>query len=429
MTANIATYDEKNWKKPFFTVWIGQAFSLLGSQLVQFALIWYLTQQTGSATVLATATLAGMLPHVVLSPFAGSFVDRGNRRRIMMIADSSIALATLVLAALFYFHVEQVWQIYVLIFLRSLGNSFHQPAFLSSTSLMVPKEHLARIQGISQTLTAALAIFAAPLGALLLAWLPMQGILSIDMVTAVFAVTPLFFVRIPQPSATTAKDGKRPSFWEDFRAGFTYLFSWPGMLTLIVMSATINFLFSPAVSLTPLLVLNYFGGGPVQLSWMEMGFSIGAVLGGLVLGAWGGFKKRIVTEMLGLIGLGAGVVVVSFAPPYALWIAIAGMAFGGFMVPIVNGSEGAILQDVVEPSMQGRVFNLSGALSTASTPLSLLIAGPLADKFGILTWYRAAGLVCILAGVVGFFLRALMNVEKGRPVKEERKTQVAASSK
>jgi DHA3 family macrolide efflux protein-like MFS transporter len=146
-----------------------------------------------------------------------------------------------------------------------------------------------------------------------------------------------------------------------------------------------------------------------------------------VLGAWGGFKKRIVTEMLGLIGLGAGVAFLSFAPANAFWMAIAGIGFGGFMMPIVNGSEGAILQDVVEPGMQGRVFNMAGALSIASTPLSLLIAGPLADRFGILLWYRAAGAMCILVGAIGFLLPALMNVEKGRPVKKVRETGLAAS--
>lgn len=415
----------KNWKRPFFTIWIGQAFSLLGSQLVQFALIWYLTQETGSATVLATATLAGLLPQIVLSPFSGSFVDRGNRKRIMMFADGSIALATLLLAALFYFGLVQIWHIYVLIFLRSLGGSFHQPAFMASTSLMVPKEHLARVQGINQTMAAALGIFAAPLGAILLSVLPMQGILAIDTITAAIAISTLFFISVPQPERK-AEDAKS-TYWQDFRAGFRYVFAWPGMLILITMSALINFLFSPAISLTPLLVKNYFGGGPLELSYIEMALAGGAVVGGLVLGAWGGFKKRIVTEMLGLIGLGAGVAFLSFAPPTAFWMAIAGIALGGFMMPIVNGSEGAILQDVVEPGMQGRVFNMAGALSIASTPLSLLIAGPLADRFGILLWYRAAGAMCIFVGAIGFFLPALMNVEKGRPVKKVREAGLAPS--
>jgi DHA3 family macrolide efflux protein-like MFS transporter len=193
------------------------------------------------------------------------------------------------------------------------------------------------------------------------------------------------------------------------------VFSWPGILVLITMSALINFLFSPAISLTPLLVFDYFGGGALQLSWVEMSFGIGAVAGGLVLGAWGGFRKRIVTEMLGLILLGLPIIFISQAPPSALWMVIAGFVVAGFMVPIVNGSEGAILQAVVEPSMQGRVFNMSGALSSAVSPLSLLIAGPLADRFGIQTWYLAAGALCAVMGIVGFFVPAVMRIEEGRP--------------
>jgi DHA3 family macrolide efflux protein-like MFS transporter len=411
----------KNWKRPFFTVFIGQAFSLLGSQLVQFALIWYLTKETGSATVLAMATLAGTLPQVVLSPFSGSFVDRGNRRRIMMIADSGIALATLLLAGLFYFGLVQVWHIYILLFIRSLGGSFQQPAFMASTSLMVPKEHLARVQGINMTLNAALGIFSAPIGALLLELLPMQAILSIDTGTAFIAVTALVFTRIPQPARLSSRaDGRASGYWEDFRAGFKYVFSWPGMLVLILMSASINFLFSPALAMLPLLVFDYFGGGAIQLSWVEMAFGIGAVVGGLVLGAWGGFRSKIVTEMLGLIGLGAGVILLGFAPPTALWLAIVGLGIGGFMVPIVNGSEGAILQDVVEPGMQGRVFNMTGALSSAVSPVSLLIAGPIADRLGIQTWFLAAGVLCAFMGAIGFFIPALMRIEEGRPDKRRK---------
>jgi DHA3 family macrolide efflux protein-like MFS transporter len=146
----------KNWKKPFFLVWIGQALSLLVSQLVQFALIWYLTRETGSATVLATATLVGMLPQVLLGPIAGSIVDRANRRRIMILADFGVAASTILLASLFAFGWVQIWHIYAIMLLRSLGSAFHAPAFTASTSLMVPKEQLSRVQGFNQTLQGGL---------------------------------------------------------------------------------------------------------------------------------------------------------------------------------------------------------------------------------------------------------------------------------
>ena len=157
--------EQQNWKVSFFTIWTGQAFSLLGSQLVQFALIWYLTLKTGTATILATVTMMAMLPGIFLSPFIGPLIDRWNRRRIMIVADTLIALATLVLAVLFAFDLVQIWHIYVIMFIRSIGESFHRPAMTASTSLMVPKEHLTRIQGVNQMLNGGLNIIAAPLGA------------------------------------------------------------------------------------------------------------------------------------------------------------------------------------------------------------------------------------------------------------------------
>ena len=191
MATQFSVQDNKPWKTTFFTIWSGQALSILGSQLVQFALIWHLTIQTGSATVLVTASLAGMLPNVVLGPFIGTLVDRWDRRRIMLIADSIVALATIVLAVLFALDVVEVWHIYAVIFIRSLASTFHGNAMSASTSLMVPVEQLTRIQGLNQLLNGGLNVVAAPLGALLLGMLPMQGILSIDVITALFAILPL----------------------------------------------------------------------------------------------------------------------------------------------------------------------------------------------------------------------------------------------
>lgn len=176
MATQFSVKDGKSWKVPFFTIWGGQALSLLGSQLVQFALIWYLTVQTGSATVLATASLVGLIPHVVLGPIVGTLVDRWNRRMIMILADSMIALATVGLVVLFALDYVAIWHIYVLMFIRSVAGGFHGNSMTASTSLMVPKEHLTRIQGINQILTGGLNVVAAPLGALLLEILPIQGL-------------------------------------------------------------------------------------------------------------------------------------------------------------------------------------------------------------------------------------------------------------
>jgi DHA3 family macrolide efflux protein-like MFS transporter len=185
------------WAGRFFTIWIGQAFSLFGSSIVQFALVWWLTQKTGSATVLATATLVALLPQILLGPFAGTLVDRWNRRIIMIVADASIALVTAALVYLFATDQIQVWHIYAAAMIRSLGAAFHQPAMASSTSLMVPNKHLARVAGANQTLQGLINIIAPPLGALLLELYSTQAVLMIDIVTAAIAILPLLFIPIP----------------------------------------------------------------------------------------------------------------------------------------------------------------------------------------------------------------------------------------
>ena len=182
--------------RPFFTLWIGQAFSLLGSQLVQFALIWWLTQRTGSPTVLALASIVGLLPQVFLGPFAGVLVDRWNRRRVMLGADAVVALATLALVYLFRIDAIQIWYVYVALFIRALAGTFHSTAMAASTSLMVPQEQLTRVQGLNQMLNGGLSIAAAPLAALLLTLLPIQGVLLVDIVTAALAITTLLLLSL-----------------------------------------------------------------------------------------------------------------------------------------------------------------------------------------------------------------------------------------
>jgi len=406
----------KRWLATFLPIWVGQAFSLLGTQLVQFALIWYLTKTTGSAAVLATATLVGLLPQVFLGPIAGTLVDRWNRRTVMMVADSVIALATVGLALLFWTGQVQVWQIYLLMFVRSAAGAFHWPAMQASVSLMVPKEHFARIQGFNQMLMGGLSIFAAPLGALLLELLPMQGILAIDIGTALLAVLPLFFVKIPQPLRQAPVEGTQPTtVWQEFKIGIRYVASWPGLLMIVFLAMIINLLLTPATSLQPLLITKHFGGEAIHLAWMESAFGVGMILGGLALSIWGGFRRRVVTSLVGLVGLGLGMLLIGFTPASAFTMAILAAFIVGVMQPIVNGPLIAVVQAAVEPEMQGRVFTLISSGAGAMSPLGLLIAAPVADYFGVRTWYVIGGAVTILLAIASFSIPAIIKVEEGRP--------------
>jgi len=412
MATQFSVNDHIPWKTRFFTIWGGQALSIIGSQLVQFALIWYLTIQTGSATVLATASLVGLLPNVILGPFIGTLVDRWDRRRIMLVSDTVIALATIGLAVLFALDVVEVWHIYVVLFIRALFESFHTNAMTASTSLMVPVEHLTRIQGINQMLNGGLNVISAPLGALLLGVLPMQGILAIDVFSALFAIVPLLFIRIPQPErhSSTEDDGQE-TVWQGVKSGLRYVISWPGLLIVSLMTVGINFTIIPAFSLMPLLVKEYFGGSVIHLGWVESAMGIGMFVGGAVLGAWGGFKRNIVTSMLGLMGMGLGTLVFAVAPSTALWLAIFGALLVGIMTPMTMGPFFAMIQTIVEPDMQARIFSLLSSVGAAMVPIGLLVAGPVADRFSIQVWFLFGGLLCILMAICGLFIPAVMQIE------------------
>ncbi|NTU75799.1 MAG: MFS transporter, partial [Anaerolineaceae bacterium] len=268
--ANTDIVIEKGWLKRFLPVWIGQLFSLLGSGLVQFAIIWYLTSKTGSAIVLATATFVSMIPEVFIGPFAGALVDRWNRRKVMIFADVGIAAVTFGLAVLFFTGLIQTWHIYVVLFLRTIGGLFHWPAMQASTSLMVPEKHLARVYGINSGLRGGLNIVAPPLGALLMSVIPMYGVISIDVLTAMLAVIPLLFIVIPQPAAARSDTPITPrQLTKDVVEGFRYIIAWRGALYICLLATAINFLLTPSNSLLPLLVTGHFQGGVWELSMVE----------------------------------------------------------------------------------------------------------------------------------------------------------------
>jgi DHA3 family macrolide efflux protein-like MFS transporter len=402
----------KNWAVRFFTIFTGQAFSLFGSSLVQFALIWYLTQKTGSATVLATASLFAMLPQILLGPIAGTVVDRGNRRLIMIFSDATIAVFTLLLAYLFWSGKVEVWHIYLISAIRSLGGAFHHPAMAASTSLMVPKEQLSRVSGANQTMQGLVSIVAPPVGALLVAVMATENMLMIDVVTAVMGITPLLFFSVPQPKQEEHHESApRKSFMQDMGAGIKYMVSWPGLLMMGLMATMLNFLLGPTTALTPLLVTKYFGKGALELGSLDSFFGIGMIAGGITLSIWGGFKKKIVTSLSGIIMFSFAILAIAIAPADKFWVMVASMFVIGFMMPMANGPIHALFQTLIEPNMQGRVLSLVSSVAQAMMPLSLIIAGPVTDATSYQTWFWIAGILNLVIGVGSFFIPAIINIE------------------
>lgn len=394
-------------------MWAGQAISLVGSRVVQFALVWWLTQETGSATVLATATIVALIPEIVLMPFAGAYVDRWNRRLVMIVADGAVALASLLLAYLFWTGSAQIWHVYAIMLVRAVGGSFHWPAMQASTTLMVPEAQLTRIAGLNQTLNGVLTIAGPPLGALLMATIAVAGVMMVDVATALLAIVPLLFVFVPQPRERTAAE-KEQSIWVDMRQGLDYIRYWPGLVALIAVALILKLALTPAMAIIPLLVSDHFQGTASHLALLESIAGVGMLLGGLLLSLWGGFKRRIHTTILGVGLTGLSLFLLGLTPANLFTMALA-VAFGiGLAIPLTDGPVMAILQATVAPEMQGRVFTLIGSLLSLSSPIGLAVAGPVSDWMGLQIWYLIAGGLCAVASGLLLFVPALIHIEDNR---------------
>ena len=405
----------EHWRARFFTIWTGQQLSLVGSQAAQFALVWWLTTTTGSATVLASATLVAYLPNIVLGPFVGALIDRWNRRAVMIVADAFVGLVSLWLAYMFWSGAMMPWHIYVVMLARSLGGTFHWPAMAASTTLMVPERHYTRISGLNQTIHGVLNIVGAPLGALLLALLPLHGVMLVDLGTAAFGVLPLLFISIPQPRREHVAALKESSFLANAREGLRFVFGWPGMVALLIGASILKVALIPAISLSPLLVHEHFGGGAAQLGLFNATIGVGMALGGLVLSAWGGFRRKVFTILTGLAGIGVACVVLGLTPGSMFWLGLVSVFVIGVALSLTDAPIAALLQATVPAEMQGRVFGLLGSLFSLTTPIGLLIAGPVADVTGVSFWFLLAGAICTATALVSFFVRPLLHIEDQKP--------------
>lgn len=405
------------WLRNFLPMWVGQAVSMLGSWLVQFALVWYLTEETGSASILATSTAVALLPGVILGPFAGALVDRWNRKVTMVLSDLGVALATVILMLLFWTGLIQVWHIYAALFVRSLAGIFQNPAMSASTTLMVPQEHYTRLGGANQALQGILNVISPPLGALLLGILPIQGVLAIDVVTAAIAIAMLIvLVKVPQPERSDGElkvTGKQVI--TDVTQGFKYIISWPGIFMVIVGGALINMTASPAFSLMPLYVTQHLGREVTALGWLEAAFGVGTIAGGLLLSVWGGFKRKIITMMCGVAGMGVGILLLGLIPGKAYIAIMIFMGLTGLMNAFSNGPLGALLQAKIPAEIQGRVFAAFSSLIMIASPVGMLLAAPVADRFGVAAMYTISGVVCLLFGLTGLLVKKVATLDLQEP--------------
>jgi DHA3 family macrolide efflux protein-like MFS transporter len=359
--------------------------------------------------LLSVAAVMGILPQVFLAPFAGAYVDRLNRKRVMIAADGLTALATLLLMISYALGTIDLWQVFIVLFFRSTMQGFQWPAMQASTTLMVPEEHLARVNGLNQMIAGISSILSPAMGALLYVSLPMFMVLSVDLVTAALAIGALLAVQIPELRKVVSE--KATSVISDMKEAFAYIRDWKGILTLVILFSLVNFLINPAITLFPLLTLEYFKMGPYEVGLIEVTAGIGMIIGGVSLGIWGGGSRKMATCMAALVILGVSSLIIGMLPSSLFVLAVASTLIFALSIALINGTAMAVLQKGVRPDMQGRVFSLITAISAGMSPIGLILAGPLAQIFGIQIWFIAGGLVMMPLGVAAFFIPYLMHLE------------------
>jgi MFS transporter, DHA3 family, macrolide efflux protein len=362
----------------FTVVWIGQLVSLLGTSMTNFALTIWAFQQTGRATDLALIGFFFMVPLLIVSPFAGAIVDRHNRKLMMMVSDLAAGAVTIVVLALLATDSLQVWHLYITAAVSGTFQTFQWPAYSAAITTMLPKKQYARANGMISLAESGAGIFAPVLAGAMLALFGLTAVLLLDILTFTFAIGSLLLVTIPNPQRTEAGAEAQGSIWKEAIYGFRYIFARRSLLGLQLLFFAANFLNTLGFTLFAPMILARTGSNELIFGSVQSAGAVGGVAGGLLMSAWGGPKRLVFGVIFGWMGVGLLQAFLGLGQTFALWAAT--MFLMTALTPIINGSNQAIWQAKVAPDVQGRVFSARRLIAWVSSPLAMLLAGPLADR-------------------------------------------------
>lgn len=359
--------------RTFWTVWVGQLISQVGTSMTGFAVTIWVYQESGSVTRLAIMLLAVNLPGILLAPTAGVIVDRLNRRTVMLIADSVAGLGSLSLAMLFFSDSLVYWQILPIVAVSSAASAFQEPAYRAAIPTIVPKAHLGRANGLSDLGPAVGTLLAPAIAGGLLLAVGLGAVLAVDFVTFAVAAVTLAIVRFPD---VREPETVRRSMWNEFREGIDYLRERRGLLGILFMAAGLNFVLTFANVLWIPVYLAFMNEAALGVVMACIGGAM--VVGSLIMGAWGGPKRRV-RGMLALMAVGGTGLIIAGLRPQPV-IAVGGSLLLMLVVPIVNGTSQTLWQTKVAPALQGRVFSARRMIASSVTPIAFVAAGPVADN-------------------------------------------------
>jgi MFS family permease len=433
----------------FTTIWIGQVISLLGTAMTSFALTIWAWQITGEATALALVGFFSFAPNIFVSPVAGALVDRWNRKLAMMVSDLAAVISTIVVLLLFSMGSLEIWHLYVTGAFSGIFQAFQFPAYSAAVTTMVSKKHYGRASGMLSMAEFGSNIFAPVLAAILLTGIGISGILIIDIVTFLVAIGTLLLVHVPQPTSTKEGHKSKGNLWKESIYGFRYIFKRPSLIGLQTLGLAANLVLTFAITVLAPMLLARTGNDTTVLGVVQSAFGVGGLVGSVLLSVWGGPKRKIHGILISITFVALGMALIGFGRDAYVWAAAA--FFTMFFIPIANGSSQAIWQAKVPPDVQGRVFATRGMIARISVPVSMLLAGPLADHVfepammtasdglatvfsglvgvgpgaGMALMFVIAGVLGMLVGLGGYAFRVVRNIEDILP---DHKTEAALSA-
>ncbi len=399
------------WKKNFYILWAGQAISVLTSSILQMALIWYLTAQTGSALVLSLASMAGFLPSAILGMVAGTLVDRVSRKTAMIGADLFIAAVSLVLVLASAGGELPISLVLAVLAVRSMGTAFHTPAISAATPLIVPAEELTRCSGYTQSLQTVGYIAGTAIAGILYPICTISQMVALDVFGALAASLAVALIHIPNHKVEQVVAGK-PSLFREMCEGLAVIRKQRGLYALMWTAALFMILYSPINALFPLMSLDCFGGTTVHASIAEIAFSIGMLAGGLLLGKWGGFQNRATSIIGAVVLMGVPILLSGLLPSNGFWLFAMCCVAMGFSTPFYNGPVTALMQERIPPEYLGRVFGLYGSVASLAMPIGLMLSGAFADTVGTQNWFAFTGVLCIVLAGLMYGIPSIRHIDR-----------------
>jgi DHA3 family macrolide efflux protein-like MFS transporter len=388
------------WQKSFFTMYIGQAFSLLSSSAVQFSIIWWITVQTGSAIALTVASVVGLLPQAVIGPFAGVWIDRYNRKTIMIVADSAVAVSSLLLGLSFFFTTPPLIFIYFILVIRALGETFHKPAMQAAIPQLVPEDQLTKAGGLGQMIQSACSMVGPMLGAFLMSITTLQHAMLVDVFGAVLAVLTLSSVKIAKHAVTSTK----LSIIADMKQGIRAIKANKALMSVSIPILLSTIVFVPMGTLLPLIVKEYFHGTAWHNGIVQTLFSSGMLIAAMVISITGGLRKQFLMISIGIFTLGVCALVGGMLPSSAFWIFCIVVFIMGTTGMFSNIPFTAYIQKTIPQENLGKVISLVTSVMSFAAPIGMFIAGPVSSLIGISRWMICAGVLMLVVGVLCYIL-------------------------